>query len=234
MSKPKDHGRDRPTPPVVRRARDERKRLPAELEAFAAGDDDALWRRARSRDRMDDPRPVAASLVPGVANRDARAVFDARIKRLRAAVTAGDDESLRDGLADAVRLGLWRANAIVGFDVMAEAVLGVPSDRARALAKEGAAVQGEECQPADEATVALWMRAEAGLLEASPDARVWLRRGTLRLEIAFDRAADGLSGVGRRAAPMSKIPQGPEVVVDRPHGVAPLSRILERDRPRDE
>lgn len=224
-----------PKPPVevVRRRPDERKRLPAELEAFAAGDDDALWRRARRGGRIDDPRPVAATLVTGVANRDARLVGEARVRRLRAAIEAGDEAALGEELADAVRLAIWKALNVVGFDVLADAVLGIEAKRARALAKARAAELGETCEPADEKTIALWMRTEAGLLEVAPDARAVLRGGRLRIDVPFARAAEALSGVGRRAAPLAK-PGGPDVVIDRPKGVAPLSRIIERDRPRDE
>jgi hypothetical protein len=227
-------GRERPVEVVRRRGDEPRKRLPAELEAFAGGDDDALWRRERQRGRVDDPRPAGTTLVPGVANRDARLVGDARVKRLRAAIASGDEVLLSEELADAVRLAVWRTLNVVGFDVFAEAVLGIAADRGRALAKAGAARMGEVCRPADEETVALWMRAESGLLEHAPDARVSLREERLHLDVPLDRAAEGLSGVGRRAAPLAKPRPGADVVVDRPAGVQPLSKIIERDRPRDE
>ncbi|AKF03363.1 hypothetical protein [Sandaracinus amylolyticus] len=226
--------RERDMGVVRRRPDDPRKRLPSELEAFARGDDDALWRRERSRGRVNDPRPVAATLVPGVANRDARIVCDARIKRLRSAIDAGDEYVLAEELADAVRLGVWRGHKIVDFDVFAEAVLGLGIDRARALAQQGAAALDVPCEIADEQTVALWMRAESGLLEHAPESRVSLRGGRLVLEVPFARAAEALSGVGRRAAPLAKPQGGPDVVVDRPKGVPPLSRLIERDRPRDD
>ncbi len=217
-----------------RRPSEAREQLPAELEAFAAGDDDALWRRERQRGRIEDPRPVAATLVPGVANRDARLVGEARVKRLRAAIEAKDEELLAEELSEAVRLAVWRALNVVGFDVFAEAVLGIPPEEGRSLAKRGAANIGEVCKPEDETTVALWMRAEAGLLEHAPDARATLRGGRLHLELPFERAAEALSGVGRRAAPLVHLRAGSEVVIDRPKGLAPLSKIIERDRPRDE
>lgn len=226
--------RERAAVEVVRRRPDEaRKRLPAELEAFAAGDDDALWRRERQGGRIDDPRPAASTLVPGVANRDARLVGDARVRRLRAAIDAGDDELLAEELADAVRLAVWRALNVVGFDAFAEAVLGIRAEHGRQLAKRGAARMGEVCRPADEAIVAMWMRAESGLLEHAPDARVSLREERLHLDVPMDRAAAALSGVGRRAAPLAKVSTASEVVVDRPQGVQPLSKIIERDRPRE-
>jgi hypothetical protein len=218
---------------VVRRAPHERKRLPAELEAFARGDDDALWRRERRNRRVDDPRPVTATLVPGVANRDARMVTEARVRRLRKAIDAGDESALAEELAEAVRLGVWRGQSVVDFDAFAEAVLGIGAPRARALAMQGAAAMGAPCELADEATVALWMRAEAGLLEAAPDARVALRGERLLLEVPLAHAAAALAGAGRRAAPMARVPLEPDVVVDRPPGVPPLSRVIARDRPRE-
>lgn len=216
---------------VVRRPPGDRKRLTPELEAFAGGDDDALWRRSR-REKLDDPRPRGAASVDGVANRDARLVYEARIKRMRRAIEAGDEDRLAEELADAVRLALWRANAVVGFDVMAEAVLGIPAERARELVQRGAEKLGVPAEIADDVTIALWMRAESGLLEASPEARASLRGGRLILEVALERAALALSGVGRRAAPMSQLVIEPQVVLDRPKGVAPLTRIIERDRPK--
>jgi hypothetical protein len=77
------------------------------------------------------------------------------------------------------------------------------------------------------------MRAEAGLLEAAPESRVRLRGETLLLEVPFARAAQALAGAGRRAAPLAKQSSEPEVVIDRPKGVPPLSRIIARDRPRE-
>lgn len=231
----KPRSREREVGIVRRRPDEQRKRLSPDLEAFARGDDDALWRRERGRGRVNDPRPGASTLVPGVANRDARLVFDARVRRLRSAIEIGDESALAEEMIDAVRLRLWRAGKIVGFDVFAEAVLGMSAERGRALAAEGAAALDVPCEPADEATIALWMRAESGLLEQAGDtARASLRGGRLILEVPFDRAAEALSGVGRRAAPLAKPQPGPAVVVDRPKGVEPLSRIIERDRPRDD
>jgi hypothetical protein len=225
-------GGERP-PQVIRRAREDRKRLPAELEAFAGGDDDALWRRERRR-RLDDPRPVAASSVPGVANRDARLVYEARVKRLRAAIENGDETELATELAEAVLLAVWRGNAVVGFDVFAEAVLGIDPQHARKLVKIGAAALDMPAKPTDETLIALWMRAESGLLEVDPSSRVTLRDDRLLLEVPVARAAEALAGVGRRSTPLAKLPIEPETVVDRPRGVAPLSKLIERDRPTDD
>lgn len=214
---------------VVRRRAEDRKRLPADLEAFASGDDDALWRRPAKR-RLNDPRPVV--LVPGVANRDARAVYEARERRLRAALEAGDDEALALELMEAARLRLWRAHNIVGWDVFVEHVLGISLERASELLARGAARWGS-ADPAPEEVVAGWMRAEAGLLEASPAgvARLQGAPGEERLvlEVSMADAPVALAAVGRRAAPLAREQAQPQKdVVDRPKGLPRLSR-LERD-----
>ncbi|HEY8431337.1 MAG TPA: hypothetical protein VIL20_23315 [Sandaracinaceae bacterium] len=219
---------------VVRRPASERKRLPADLEAFARGDDDALWRRPAKR-RLNDPRPVV--LVPGVANRDARAVYEARERRLRAALAAGDHDAAAVELAEAARLRLWRAHSLVGWEVLVEDVLGLAREEAEALRDRGAARIGG-ADPAPDDVVAVWMRAEAGLLEASPDAAVRLRGAggeeRLVLEVPVASAAAALAGVGRRAAPLAREQaEQPRTVVDRPKGVPRLSR-LERGSRRDE
>jgi hypothetical protein len=218
---------------VVRRRASERKRLPADLEAFAGGDDDALWRRP-AKPRLNDPRPVV--LIPGVANRDARAVYEARERRIRAAWEAGDEDTVAIELAEAIRLRLWRAHNVVGWDVLVEHVLAIPLERAEALRARGAEQIGG-AEPASDDVVATWMRAEAGLLEASPTGVARLRgapgRERLVLEVPVTDAAVGLAAVGRRSAPLAREQaQTPKSVVDRPKGLPRLSR-LERDPDRD-
>ena len=205
---PKDRGPK--TPKVVRRSRDERKRLPEDLEAFAGGDDDALWRRPNKR-RIDDPRPV--QLVPGVANRDARAVYEARRRRAEQARDAGDEDALAVELAEAARLRVWRGHSVVDWDVYTEEVLALPRERVKALR-------------------------EAGLLEAHPEGAVRGRGAgdalTLTIEVPVDRAAPALAAMGRRATPLAREQaETPDSVVDRPKGVQKLSRILERDMRED-
>jgi len=83
-------------PTVVRRAPADRKRLPPELEEFARSDEKRLP-PPRRRPRLRDPR--AAALIPGVANRDARLVFDQHLEQTRAlladdALSAQADEAL--------------------------------------------------------------------------------------------------------------------------------------------
>lgn len=225
---------DRPNRPrgaVVRRKASERKRVPEDLEAFASGDDDALWRRP-TRARLNDPRPV--QLVPGVANRDARAVYEARERRLRGLVESGDRAELGVALAEAARMQVWRGRSVVGWGVFVEDVLAMDRAEADALAAEGARTVGG-LEPATEEVVAVWMRAEAGAIEAcGDDAVVHLRGERLVVDLPADEAPAALSAIGRRATPLAREQaEAPRSVVDRPKGVPRLSRI-ERDMRSDE
>lgn len=220
------------TPEVLRRSPAERKRLPADLEAFAAGDDDAIWRRPQKR-RLDDPRPVA--LVPGVANRDARLVYEARERRLRRALEAGDQDAAALELAEARQLRVWRGHSIVGFDVFVENVLGMAPAEVEALLRRADELGLASEVPTDD-VVATWMRAEAGLLEACPDAVVRLRGhgdgARLVLEVPVADAAAALAGAGRREAPLARHhAEQPKDIVDRPKGIPRISR-LEREAER--
>lgn len=227
MSKPRTK-KPVETASVVRRPRDDRKRLPPHLEAFASGDADALWRRETRGGKLNDPR--AAALVPGVKNADARAVFDARTKRLRAQLDGGDEAGLARGLAEAHALALFRGHSIVSFEAFVEAVLGIPLDRAEALVATGREATG--LGELSEAEIAIWLRAEAGLLEADPDASATIRDGVLELRVALVCAADAIAAAGRREAPMARTPVGPRTVVDRPVGVPSMRAIEEREKRR--
>lgn len=216
---------------VVRRKATDRKRMPEDLEAFAGGDDDALWRRP-AKARIRDPRPV--QLVPGVANRDARAVYEHRARRLRALHEAGDEDALAVELAEAARMQVWRGRSVVGWDAFVEDVLGLTREQAEALALRGAETVGSR-EPASEEVVAAWMRAEAGAIEGcGPDAIVRLRKDRLVIDLPIDQANTALSAIGFRATPLAREQaEAPKTVVDRPKGVPRISR-LERDMRRDD
>src|SRR5690606_10976987 len=82
--------------------------------------------------------------------------------------------------------------------------------------------------------VATWLRAEAGLLEASRDASVRLEGegddARLILNVSIEHAAAALAGAGRRAAPLARHhAEQPKAVVDRPKGIPRISRP-ERER----
>lgn len=213
---------------VVRRPKNERKALPPQLEAFAAGDHDAIWRRHEQRGRLDDPRPVA--LVPGVKNADARAVFEVRAARMKAALAAGDDAALGNELAEARAMGLWRANAVVSFDALAESVLGIALDRADALARSGKARLGLDDKLSD-AAVAVWLRAEAAMVVEGGGGRARIARGNLVLEMPVEQAAGAIVAMGRRELPLVGQGKG-RVVVDRPRGVPSMRTILEEEKRR--
>ena len=220
----------RPLPGVVRRRPEEKlpPQLTPEQEAFARGDDDALWRRERRGGRVNDPRAVA--LVPGVANRDARAVFDARVKRMRDAIAASDEATLAVELAEAARLRLHRANSVVTWESFVESVVGLSPERGAKLQAEGERVRGYPAAPLTDAEIAVWMRAESGVLEGSPDAHVHLIGDRLELSVPMERAPQALAGAGRRSAPMTRQEMGKETIVDRPRGVRPIAEIVERER----
>jgi len=221
----------KPAPEVeqlrVRRGRPESKPLPPHIEAFARGDDDALWMRERRGARLNDPRPVA--LIPGVKNSDARVVFDARLRRMHEAQHQNDETLLAEELAEAHVLGLWRANNIVSFDVMVEVALGLEARAARALVTEGRAALGLPDR-ISEAELAVWMRAEAGVLEAAEAGRVRLFAGNLVVSVPLEWAAGALAAAGRREAPLAEVAMGPHSVMDRPRGVPSMKEVIERER----
>jgi hypothetical protein len=201
-----EHDGEIDPPRVVRRPPEERKRLPPELEAFARSDERRLRRPGPCGPKLKDPRPVA--LVPGVSNRDARAVHDARVERLRALYEAGDAEpALAEALAEAYLLGLWRGRALTGFGAMAVDVVGLPEDEAKRLLDEGFLMLGlarDTCRPE---LVAAWFRAEAALLEESHDGKVSGQPGEkgeprLVVSLGSERLADAFHAMGRRMTPL--------------------------------
>lgn len=225
---------------IVKRAPQDRKRLPPDLEAFARGDDDALWRRQLKSGRLHDPRVVA--LIPGLKNADARAVYDAHLSKLLgliddvraargsddAAALASARQRLAEALAVSYLCGVHRGQSIVSFDAFVDAVLRLPLDEARALVREGRASLGLE-EGLTDAQIALYLRVEAGVLEATRSARVSVKGGMLRIAVPLASAADALASVGFRAAPLARNAEGPRTVVDRPKGVLPMSAIIERE-----
>ncbi|MGE0788930.1 MAG: hypothetical protein AB7S26_24870 [Sandaracinaceae bacterium] len=211
MARPKDKP---PVDRVIKRVA--KKEMPSDLAAFAAGDDDALWRRSQRR-KLDDPRPVA--LVPGVANRDARAVFTAREQRIRE--SREDPDRLRVELIEARQLRLWRASSVVSWEALIDSVLEL------ARADADAMVEGVEALTDED--VAVWMRAEAGLLEATPSGAVRLREDRLEIEVPLTAASAALAAMGRRCSPLAREETGaPVEIIDRPRGL-PRSEVRRDD-----
>ncbi len=215
-----------PTDRIVKRAPADRKRLSPELEAFARGDDDAIWRRQTRGGRVNDPRTVA--LIPGLKNSDARLVYDAHVARIRRAMAEGTREQLSEELAVVYACAIYRGHSIVSFEAFAEAVLGLQADRATAMARSGRVALGLP-DVLTEAEIAIWLRAEAGLLEVTPEGRVEVKDGVMTLSVPITYAAEALSAVGFREAPIARTVEGPRTVVDRPKGVRPISAILEHE-----
>ncbi len=219
-----------PTDRIVKRAPQDRKRLSPELEAFARGDDDAIWRRQIQSGRLHDPRVVA--LIPGLKNADARMVYEAHVARILEAMSAPVNDETRTRLSEELAVvyacAIYRGYSIVSFEAFAEAVLGMPADRAIALARAGRVSLGLP-EALTEAEIAVWLRAEAGVCEITSQGRVEVRKGVMTLTIPIGVAAEALSAVGFREAPIARTHEGPRTVVDRPKGVLPMSAIVERE-----
>lgn len=197
-------GPGRESPRVVKRPSSERKKLDKDLEAFARGDDKFI-RRPPPRKRLKDPRVVG--FVPGVANRDARAVFEARLATLKKAVAnrgaseAAEDPLCRE-LAEAFQLGVWRGRSVASFDAFADQMLGIAPKEARELATRGANALGVRLERASDEAIATWMRAEAALLEANLSLRLGVRGSgaeeTLTLSIPVEQAPLAFAEIARR------------------------------------
>ena len=210
---------NKPAPVVVKRPADQRRKLPPELEAFARGDDEKLRIRRPHVDhgRIRDPRE--GYTIAGVANRDARAVYDVRASAMQALWDGGaaDEDALRtlgQLFHDALRLELWHARRLTSFAAFAEEVVGVPAERAEALAEAASVRTGEPVSPLTEVGIALWMRTEAGLYEGDEGARCRIRTGerglVLELTVDLADASTALAGVGARHLPLARsVPQRP-------------------------
>lgn len=238
----------KPAPVIVKRPTQERKRLAPELEAFARSDETRLRVRRPTVDRgkVDDPREGYA--IAGVANRDARSVYDARATELVSLWDGGEaDENARhlveERLLDVRRLTLWRARRVTGFAAFAEQVLGIQLKDAEAMSEAAAQRLGEPLTPLTEREVALWLRTEAGLYEGDPSARAFLRtvggQTLLTLSIQSTLASMGLTGAGARHAPLARAQREQEGrPLEQPEREAPPvpagARLLRRRAPVEE
>lgn len=186
------------------------RKLPSDLEDLASGRRDVLRPRRKPRGRIGDSR--VAGLIAGVANHEARRVYDARLERAATASSAGDDEALGALLCEAVLLGLWRARAVMGFEALAQDVMGIDAVRAQALAEASAAQRGLAFERLPEIAVALWIRSEAALLDRCPEATVQVSVANERVALHLDlplapveRTTDAVSAVGRAAAGLARV-----------------------------
>ena len=135
--------------PIVRRGKEDRKRLPADLEAFARGDEGRYRPSRPERPRLQDPRPSAT--IAGVRNLDARDFHDRRVAKMEAllpsvtseeASAVADRDQLERLLAEAILTGHHRGRSFVSFDAFVDVGLGLAPARARELARHGAAQLG--------------------------------------------------------------------------------------------
>jgi hypothetical protein len=192
------------------------RKLPPDLEDLAAGRRDVLRPRRKPRGRLSDSR--VRGLLPGVANHDARRVYDERLSRMAAALAGGDEGALGVLLAEAVLLGLWRARNVMGFDALGQDVLGVGAERARALAEQGAAELGVPLEPLPDVAVALWLRSEAALFDHVPDARVSVRSSAGRVELIVSAPLSPVSAVAEAAAAVGRSAAGLARAIDQERG----------------
>ena len=201
-------------PSSVRRGRSGARgtsKLPKDIEDLASGRRDVLKARRRPTGRLPDTR--VAGLIPGVANHEARRVYDARVERMTDAAAAG--EQARDALAlllcESVRLGIWRARQFTGFDAMAGDVLGLDPAEARKLAEGAAETRGWVIERLPDTAVALWVRGEAALLERCPEGRMEANvvgeELDLRIVLPLNPAAqasEALGAIGRKASGLAR------------------------------
>ncbi len=218
MASPRNKRTARPEVPVVRREPADRKRLPPELEAFARSEEMRLPRKPRaSEPRLRDPR--ATFLVPGVANRDARGVCDARVAELEKLLgrrEKGEDvtDELATALAEAVSMAVWRGRSVTSFESFAVHVLGMTEDQATELAERGRLARGWPEGRASDALVAVWFRTEAALREAGFAGKASHRidakgKEHLIVDVELRHAPEGLEAVGRRMNSLVRDKLGP-------------------------
>lgn len=186
------------------------RKLPHDLEELASGRRDALRPRRRPTGRISDSR--VAGLIAGVANHEARRVYDKRVERARRAVADSDLTALGAQLCEAILVELWRARSITGFEAFAQHVIGVDPAKAQELAQQAAEQRGLALQRLPDVAVALWLRGEAALLERCPTGELSARIEGDRLRLTVDvpvapgvQAADALAAVGRSAAGLARI-----------------------------
>jgi hypothetical protein len=209
---------DRPKNPYQRRAKPsadapatvpERRpglrKLPNDLAELADGRVERLRRPPRAPEPIEDER--IGFVVPGVRNLEARAVYDVRVTRLRAALASGDEKALGQGLCDAMRMTLWRARNVTDFAAFADSVVGVKPERAQELARVGAEQLSVALEMLPAQLVALWIRVEAALLQACPQGRVSVSgaRAGLHLQVhvpaqEVGRAIEGFADMGVAAS----------------------------------
>jgi hypothetical protein len=210
--------RNRPAEPNPSGGRKGIRRLPGEFQDLAEGKIDRLSRPRPAREPLEDEREGA--VIAGVRNSEARAVYDARVAVLRAALAQGHQAELEEGLREVRQLALWRARSVTDYRAFAESVVGVPPVLSQTLIDQQDAAGDATPLPAQ--AVALLIRIEAALLQRPPGGRARLRRDEhglqLELRMPIDdvaRSVEALSDVGRAVAALRRFlrpDQAPAVV----------------------
>lgn len=194
-----------------------KQKLAPEFVGLASGQEDRPRpiRKARPP-RLDDPRPVA--MVSGVANRDARAVYEKRVEALAEALQAlegrlpadGDSQTGKDPevlraltlLGEFAQRRLWRARHWASLAVFLEEGLQLPSESSVQWMRACALWQKQAGAEMSEEAVAVCLRAEAALLEAGVEATVSTFRvengERLRVEVALATAPAAMEALHRR------------------------------------
>jgi len=215
-------------PTVVRRAPGDRKRLPPELEEFARSDEKRLP-PPRRRPRLHDPR--AAALIPGVANRDARLVFDYQLERTREWLA--DEESTAqadEALAVLWLARLWRGRSLTSFAATSVEFLELSAEEAKQRAERGAEAMGLRLDPLSEEATAIWVRALAALIDAELPARIRPSADgqSLVFELEVDSAPEALLEMGRRMNSLVEDRRSRERAFAKAQGEAPHGDARER------
>lgn len=187
---------------VVRRPPDERRRLTPELEAFARGESKGPRGFVARAPEIDDPR--SSYLIPGVANRHARAAFDgslAALKKQLDAYRAGEPNTLAAELVDALRLQIWRGKSLTSMDALVEGLLGFDTEEAKRLVKE----TGRPLDPYDDRKIALVLRMRGAVFEAGANGRVGISDDARNIvvEASPEDAALAFAAIGRAISPMA-------------------------------
>ena len=190
---------------MVRRPPAERKKLTPDLEAFARGESKSPRGRERKEPRIFDPRAVY--LVPGVANRHARIVYDASHEAIKVALeqhAAGDSSALSEALVDALQLKVWRGRSFTSFAAFAEDALGLSEDEALKIA--GASERVSEAY--SEMVTALVFRMRAAALESDTKATIALSNDGTRImiDVSIQELPQLMGAAGRLLGPMAPTP----------------------------
>jgi hypothetical protein len=186
------------------------RKLPHDFDELASGRRDALRPRRRPNGRINDSR--VAGLIAGVANHEARRLYDVRVEKARRALADGDEAELGRQLCEAVLLELWRARSITSFDAFAQDVVGIEASRARELAQTSASERGVSLERLPDVAVALYARSEVALLERCPGAAVTVKVEGEQLQLVLSlpisppaRAAEAVAAVGRSASGLARV-----------------------------